>query len=123
MEEKDILDPLDEVHIDALHYVYMTRVNEKPNIWRQAWANHRMRTIITSLLKLWVSGQMQNPVGFELEDVDLQYYGVEGVVEDENFPANNNGGRPIFAAPYLLGDELLDHLDHGKVCIQGYPKK
>eukprot|EP00794_Sanderia_malayensis_P012464 gene12464-13752_t len=100
-----------DIHIGALHYVYMASVNEKLSIWRQAWANHRMRTIKTSPLKLWVSGQMQNPVGVELEDADLEYYGVEGIVEDETVPANNNGGRPIFAAPDLLSDELLDHLN------------
>lgn len=107
MEEKGILDPLDEFHIAALHYVYMARVNEKLSIWRDAWANHRMRTIKTSPLKLWVSGQMQSPVGVELEDADLEYYGAEGIIEDATVP----GGRPIFAAPYLLSDELLDHLN------------
>ena len=111
MEEKGILDPLDEFHIAALHYVYMARINEKLSIWRHAWANHRMRTVKMSPLKLWVSGQMQSPVGVELEDADLEYYGVEGIIEDATVPANNDGGRPIFAAPYLMRDELLDHLN------------
>ncbi len=54
MEEKGILDPLDQFHIAAVHYIYMAKVNE--NFSKHAWANHQMRTIKGSPLKLRVSG-------------------------------------------------------------------
>lgn len=42
MEELGILDPLDERHIFALHFV--TNINYKLEAWREAWGNHRIRT-------------------------------------------------------------------------------
>ena len=44
MEEEDILDPLNESHLAALHYVFLPLVNEKLNLWKTAWAHHQMRT-------------------------------------------------------------------------------
>ena len=89
MEEEGILDQLNENHIRAFHFVYLTAINEKLMIWRNAWANHRMRTIKTTPLKLWVSSQMQNPLGIDVAPGDIEYYGVEGV------------DTPIFSAPEL----------------------
>ena len=68
MEEPGLLDPLNEVHLACLHYVYLPKINEKLKIWNKAWATHRMRTTKTSPLKLWISGQMNNQVGIELTD-------------------------------------------------------
>lgn len=44
MEELGILDPLDERHIFALHFVFVTNINYKLEAWREAWGNHRIRT-------------------------------------------------------------------------------
>ena len=44
MEEEQILDPLDELHLIALHHVYLPKIQEKLDIWSRAWPQHRMRT-------------------------------------------------------------------------------
>jgi hypothetical protein len=44
MEEEDILDPLNELHLAALHHVFVPLINEKLTVWKIAWAHHRMRT-------------------------------------------------------------------------------
>ena len=109
MEEENILDPLNDNHITALHYVFLSEINAKLDIWRHAWACHRMRTTRTSPLRLWVSGQMQNPCGVELSDADLTYYGVDGDVANEEAYVEE-GGRPIFLAPILQHEGMIQHL-------------
>ena len=42
-----------------------------------------MRTTRTSPLRLWYSGQLQNPIGFDIHPESLELYGVEGNVEDD----------------------------------------
>lgn len=56
MEDENILDVLNPLHIFALHYVYLHKINEKLDIWREAWARHRLRTVGSSPLRLWTSG-------------------------------------------------------------------
>ena len=79
MEDKGILDPFNDRHITALHYVFLPKINEKLELWRNAWCRHRLRAMKSSPLGVWVAGQLQNPVG--IED-DLEHYGVEGVLRD-----------------------------------------
>ena len=55
MEEKGILDPFNNLHIAALHHVYMPRINEKLELWRNARSRHHIRTIKSSPLRLWVA--------------------------------------------------------------------
>lgn len=56
MEDESILDVLSPLHLFALHYVYKDKINEKLNIWRKAWASHRLRTVGSSPMRLWTSG-------------------------------------------------------------------
>ena len=81
MEEEDILDPLNDIHLGCLHCVFLPKINEHLNVWKKAWENHRMRTTKTSPRRLWVSGQLNNPVGIELTDEELQFYGIEGNID------------------------------------------
>ena len=46
------------------------------------------------------TGQLQNPVGIEDEFVDVELYGVEGVLHDER----DEDSRPIFEMPFALSD-------------------
>lgn len=79
MENEGILDPLNDVHIVALHYVYLAKINHKLKLWADAWSNHQMQTIQCSPLRLWLSSQFQNAVSIFLNEVDLTFYGAEGV--------------------------------------------
>jgi hypothetical protein len=82
----------------------MQEINDKLNMWQQAWAKHRMRTTRTSPMRLWIAGQAQNPIGVvDLPLDDLWEYGVEGHVDnDEN---NTEDVRPIFSPPLLILSE------------------
>jgi hypothetical protein len=66
MEDEGILDPFNEIHIIALHVVFMHRINDKLDVWRNAWALHRLRTVRSSPYRLFMSGVInaqvyQNP--------------------------------------------------------------
>ena len=101
MEDGGLLDPLNQIHLAALHYVYLKLINKRLNVWREAWSKHRMRTTKTSPLRLWISGQLQNPIGVDIPPKNLELYGVEGNVEDDYIEDE----RPTFVSPT---DEVLD---------------
>ena len=94
MEDRGILDPINPIHLATLHYIFIQEINRKLEIWRNAWAGHRLRTVKSSPLNLWQSGQLQNPVGLE-DGANLQNYGVEGFVDQNDV---EDGERPIFAS-------------------------
>ena len=56
MEDIGVLDALNELHLAALHYIYLDEINRRLDIWAQAWANHRIRTTKASPLNMWISG-------------------------------------------------------------------
>lgn len=58
-------------------------INEKLKVWNCAWSSHRMRTTRSLPLRMWVSGQLQNPVGLELMGAAIENYGVEGITDTE----------------------------------------
>jgi len=109
MEDEGILNPLNDIHLACLHYVYLPKINEKLQIWKKAWENHRMRTTKTSPLKLWISNQMSNPVGVDFSKEEIEFYGVEGNVGND-LEDNSTDGRPVFSAPDILTDKLLETL-------------
>ncbi|KAK3582128.1 hypothetical protein CHS0354_017239 [Potamilus streckersoni] len=45
MEDEGILDPLNDIHIAALHSTFLPKINDKLDIWKEAWVRHRMRTV------------------------------------------------------------------------------
>lgn len=99
MEEHGILDPLNEIHIYALHYVFMGKINEKLEIWKDAWARHRLRTARSSPLRLFMAGSINCPVDTPLTDSETELYGVEGNIQlDVN---HTNDQRPSLS-PLVL---------------------
>ena len=99
LEDQNFLDPINDKQIAALHYVYMDEINSKLKLWQRAWSNHRMRTVRSSPLRLWIAGQVQNPVGVELSADELQLYGAEGLEDIGVDEAESD--RPFFAPPIL----------------------
>ena len=106
LEDEGMLGPFNTLHIAALHYVYLPKINEKLELWRNAWSRHRMRTVKSSPIRLWVSGQLQNPVGIELSSAELQSYGAEGVLDEERVEDR----RPIFEVPGALSEQCFEIL-------------
>ena len=69
-----------------------------------------MRTTRTSPLKLWVPGQMNNAIGMQFTEEFLQFYGVEGRV-DEVSDCRDESQRPIFNAPKILSQDCITILN------------
>eukprot|EP00731_Ephydatia_muelleri_P017684 Em0010g782a len=44
MEQHDLLDPINENHLFALHYVYLPRINRSLKQFKEAWNCHGLRT-------------------------------------------------------------------------------
>ena len=44
LEIQSLLDPLNEVHLFALSYIYLPRINRALNVFREGWNHHRIRT-------------------------------------------------------------------------------
>ncbi|KAA0721545.1 hypothetical protein E1301_Tti023335 [Triplophysa tibetana] len=44
LESKSIIDPANELHIWALHYVYLPRINRDLRVFCRRWNNHGLRT-------------------------------------------------------------------------------
>ena len=72
MEEESILDPLNELHLMGLHFVYVPLVNKKLNLWQSAWAHHRMRTTRSTPAQMWLTGQINHPMKLDLTSIPLQ---------------------------------------------------
>ena len=107
MEDQGVLDPLNELHLAALHYIYIDDINRRLRIWAQAWPSHRMRTTKSSPLNIWISVQMQNPVGTQLCERDLAEYGLEG----NNGAADPlDGERPIFEPIDNITDQIRQQM-------------
>ena len=108
MGDEGILDPLNQIHLAALHYIYLKLINKRLNVWREAWSKHRMRTTRTSSLRLRVSGQLQNPIAFDITPESLELSGVEGNVEDDYIEDE----RPKFVSPTdgILDEAILERL-------------
>jgi hypothetical protein len=112
MEEENILDILNESHLMALHFVFLPLVNQKLNLWQAAWAHHRMRTTRATPAQLWLTGQINNPVGLDCTPTRIQDH------DDDDDPDDGNeeqlhGDQPVFL-PLLPGlpDTCLDELNN-----------
>ena len=44
LESQQLLDPLNEIHLYALHYVYLPRIGHALDIFREGWNHHSIRT-------------------------------------------------------------------------------
>ena len=49
LEEMDLLDPLNNVHLWALHYVYLRRINRSLDEFVLSWNNHPKGQYVTKL--------------------------------------------------------------------------
>ena len=60
LETQSLLDPLNEVHLFALSYIYLPRINRALNVFTEGWNHHRIRTAHNrSPHQLFVSGMLQ----------------------------------------------------------------
>jgi hypothetical protein len=59
MEEEGLLDPVDELDLYCLHYVFMPRLHQQLESFRKAYCRHKLRTEHNHTpLQLWTRGVM-----------------------------------------------------------------
>lgn len=106
MEEEGILDPLSDLHLYALHYVYIMKINDKLGIWRNAWCKHRMRTAKSSPLRLFKAGEMNIPV--EQPHTDHE---VEVASDNNDIVAHGDNQRPVLnPSPFEVSNACKEEL-------------
>jgi hypothetical protein len=110
MEDEGLLDPLNEIHLTALHYVYLSKVNDKLRAWNKAWSQHRIRTTGRSPVQMWVSGQITNPTGIELTAENIPNYGVESIINADNEVEQTNMLPMLDHLSIPMSDQCKQHL-------------
>ena len=108
MEDNELLDLFNQKGIAALQYTFIPLTNTKFDAWRQVWSKHRIQTINTSPIHLWVLGEISSPTDDLTEDEVLNFR-VEGLIAE-------NGQidcRPTFCAPtdQILTNHAVNQLD------------
>lgn len=86
LEHHGLLDPVNEKHLFALHYIYVPRINAALELFATGWNNHGMRTVHgQSPLQQFVAEQariraMQDRYHQQLDSVESdEDYGIEEV--------------------------------------------
>ena len=82
MEHLDLLNPGNEVHLFAVQYVYVPRINKSLHEFQSGWNHHSIRTEGNrSLHQLFIEGalslQRSGLVALDIFDRVDDYYGVE----------------------------------------------
>lgn len=71
---------------------------------------YRIRTVKSSPIYLWISGQLQNAVG--LDDNDLEMYGVEGSLESSEILVPEDTRPVLFSVlSNVVSDRCLAELN------------
>ncbi len=100
LEQCQLLDPLNEIHVYALHYVYCPRINRSLAELMDSWNNHPMSTMHNrSPLQLWHSG-------FYAANVD--YSEVQGVLNNANQDWNEYGIDGDGPLPETDADDVVE---------------
>ena len=63
MEDEGIFHRLNDLLV--FHHVFLQKIPKKLNMWNRAKLQHRLRTVRSSPVRMWVAGQLQTPVGIE----------------------------------------------------------
>ncbi len=95
LEALGILDPVNHVHLYALHAIYIPRINKSLEIFRQGWNHHGLSTMkSTSPLQLFTLGisklQASNEIAVDFNRTVDNDYGIDHdgpVVSEESTPA------------------------------------
>ena len=115
MEHHNLLNPVNDLHIYALHYVYIPRINRSLEQFKVSWNNHGIRTergrtpnqlFTEGALRLRNSGQVAVDFCDNLDEL----YGVD--FEEDIIPHNGPGddGVVIPVNRLNLTDEQVEEL-------------
>ncbi|XP_028407186.1 uncharacterized protein LOC114529573 [Dendronephthya gigantea] len=123
MEQHGILEPSNEVHLFALHYTYLPRINQNLSIFVQGHSRAPLSSERgKSPLQLWIQGSMTHSnraIDEQWSMEDNEYYGVDWdapVPNNEDLNVSSNAievpvtSIPISEEAYFLLREQIDPL-------------
>ena len=130
-EEQLLLDPLDEIHLYALQFIYLPRINRSINEFILEWNNHPVRTENwRTPLQVWIEGFYQQAyssqravrMALDHEVIDPSTYGLDDDGPVPQLQTNNNVTVPRSSVELtdedrailaLSLDPLVDDGNHG----------
>ena len=121
MEHEDLLDPINEMHLFALHYIYLQKINIALHQFSQGWNSHGIRTEHgMSPNQLFIRGLLllreSNLTALDYFNNVNDHYGVD---EDDTIEEDNNDeGVTIPRSLIQLSDEQMREL-RSRVNAQG----
>ncbi len=113
LEQLDLLDPVSEIHLYALHYVFLPRINSALNHFQSGWNHHPIRTERNrSPHQLFAVGalslQHQGLAALDFFDHIDEDYGVE----EEGLITEDDVGVEVPELQFRLSDVHLERLRH-----------
>ena len=104
MEEHGYLDPLNELHLFALHFVFIPRIRRSLTIFKNGWNSHKVRTTGKSPQQMFTTSRIQHLTMGEVNDC----YGID---EDGPIPAvDDSEGVAVPPVQVVLSQEVTDRL-------------
>ena len=115
LEHNELLDPIDSVHLFALHYVFTPRINQALQQFVEAWNNHGVRTEHgLTPNQLFTSGSLRlRNSGLSALDFFDSVPGTYGVDNDLGVPASDIDeveGVEVPATELVMSAEQLEEL-------------
>lgn len=105
LEDEGVLDIDNEVDLFCLHYVYLPRIQESLQKFKQGWNHHALSTECGwSPMQLFTAYSIGNPL-FDEAHVDEQSYGVDPNNDDVEDDLEREISVP--ETPYPLSDENM----------------
>ena len=105
MEDLGLLDPLNDVDLFCIHFVYLPRVNLQLNHFMKSWNNHSLRTAGGfTPIQLWTRGIMYADSSV-LEDVS------SGLSIPSDYGVEDTGHINAFDSGSIIVPEVVADLD------------
>jgi hypothetical protein len=115
LEQTGLLNPLNNHHLFALHYVYLPRINQSLDIFCDGWNNHRLRSEHHwTPLQLFTAGVIEQE-STETEDAEMDLdqlldYGVEEAGIAPARDDEHDEGVPVPSVNISLTESQLENL-------------
>ena len=83
LESQLLLDPLNDIHLFALHYVYLPRINHSLQVFTQGWNCHGIRTMNErNPMETFLMDKMHSQEEEELSHPDIYGIDLEGPIPE-----------------------------------------
>ena len=106
MEEEGLLDPSDEIDLFCLHFVFIPRVNQQLNSFKEAYCRHKLRTEHNrSPLQLWTTGMMVTEDVSALDGLDASTE-----VSQSRTSPRHRSGSPVKSLMVYSGTSKCEHV-------------